>query len=259
VAENIEKTGNTQEKIIKMEPATPTIPGRYVTLVPLEPHHIVPLFHELGLPGNNHMLLNYLQGFPYVRSPEELHNHLFTYLAERPTVTMFAVLADTTALGPPRLTPPTSHTTVAGFASYKRDPTARVLRLDDTVYAPTIQQSYASTEIHYLLLRHLFEEQEIPYSKVGASNNSENVQSRKYTKRMGYTYEGTLRKDNVTRWGTTRDTDHLSMLREEWPRNKAILESWLAMENFDERGRQKRSLEKIRAETEAGERGESKL
>lgn len=81
-------------------------------------------------------------------------------------------------------------------------------------------------------------------------SNTRNVQSRRTTERMGYKYEGTLRKDNVTRWGTSRDSDCMSMLDDEWPVNKRVLQGWLLETNFDADGKQIRSLEEVRRTVE---------
>ena len=42
--------------------------------------------------------------------------------------------------------------------------------------------------------------------------------------------------------GRSRDTAWYSMIDGEWPARKAAFERWLAPENFDSDGRQKRAL-----------------
>ena len=42
--------------------------------------------------------------------------------------------------------------------------------------------------------------------------------------------------------GRSRDTDWLSILDSEWPARKAAFERWLAPENFDGEGNQKKKL-----------------
>ena len=42
--------------------------------------------------------------------------------------------------------------------------------------------------------------------------------------------------------GRNRDTAWFAMLDKEWPARKRALEAWLAPENFDAEGRQRRSL-----------------
>jgi hypothetical protein len=47
--------------------------------------------------------------------------------------------------------------------------------------------------------------------------------------------------------GRNRDTAWFSMLDSEWPARKRAFAAWLASENFDEEGRQRRSLGQFRA------------
>ncbi len=63
--------------------------------------------------------------------------------------------------------------------------------------------------------------------------------------RLGFTYEGTFRQAVVTK-GRNRDHAWLSILDGEWPDVHDALESWLDPSNFDESGRQRRSLSDIR-------------
>jgi hypothetical protein len=46
--------------------------------------------------------------------------------------------------------------------------------------------------------------------------------------------------------GRNRDTAWYSMLDGDWPRVRAAFEAWLAPDNFDGEGRQRRRLEDIR-------------
>jgi RimJ/RimL family protein N-acetyltransferase len=245
-----------------MEPETPFLQGKYITLQPIEPQHIGPLFTGLGLPENN-PILDYIQGFPYIHSPSDLHAHIFPYLEKHPSLTIFALLSHPYHLGPPHPSPPQlQRTAVLGLIGYRLSPSTHSIALDDILYSPRLQRTYAGTEAHYLLLRHLFSLSpalKVPpgipqgYKRISVKNNTANVPSRKHTERLGYIHEGTLRKDNITRWATRRDSDVLSMLDEEWPRNQAALEGWLAEENFDAEGKQTRGLGEIRKGIVAGE------
>ena len=59
--------------------------------------------------------------------------------------------------------------------------------------------------------------------------------------RLGFTYEGCFRNHAIYK-GRSRNTDWFSIIDSEWPRLKERFENWLAPENFDEQGQQKRSL-----------------
>ena len=56
-----------------------------------------------------------------------------------------------------------------------------------------------------------------------------------------FIFEGRFRQ-KIVRKGRNRDSDWLSMIDGEWPRCDAVLQRWLAAENFDEHGRQRRSM-----------------
>ncbi|KAF2264423.1 acetyltransferase, GNAT family [Lojkania enalia] len=129
---------------------------------------------------------------------------------------------------------------------YRFHPRSRTIKMDDWIFSPVLQRTYASTEAHYLLLRHLFEGQPIAYCRVSATCNSLNVKARQYHEQMGYKYEGTFRKDNIARWGTPRDSACSSMLDDEWPLNKSVLLTYLLATNFDADGKQIRSLQELR-------------
>ena len=62
--------------------------------------------------------------------------------------------------------------------------------------------------------------------------------------RFGFVYEGTFRQAVVYK-GRTRDTDWLSMIDKDWPKVKSRLETWLRPENFDQNGRQYKSLREL--------------
>lgn len=221
------------------------IKGLYVTLERIIPQHIPLLFSGLGLPQNNH-IFDLITGFPYVYTEDDLSNHIFGYLRDNPDLTIYAIKACQSHLGPPSPSDIHSHTSVLGIMGYRLHRPSRTIKLDDVVYSPVLQHSYAATEAHYLLIRHLFEAQTIAYCRVWMTSNSLNVKSRRHAERLGYKYEGTFRKDNVTRWGTSRDSDCWSLLDEEWPLTKRVLLKWLLPTNFEDDGRQIRSLQEVR-------------
>jgi hypothetical protein len=50
----------------------------------------------------------------------------------------------------------------------------------------------------------------------------------------------------MVRKGVNRDTAWYSILDREWPQRKAAFEAWLAPSNFDNDGRQRKSLAAFR-------------
>ena len=113
-----------------------------------------------------------------------------------------------------------------------------------------MQRSPVSTETHYLLARHVFED--LGYRRYEWKCHNENAASKRTAERLGFTFEGIFRQHIVSK-GANRDTAWYSMIDSEWPALKAAFEAWLAPENFDQNGRQVRRLEDIRASQMRGE------
>jgi hypothetical protein len=228
------------------ELSTPsTLKGKYVTLELLVPAHIPLLFAGLGLPQNNH-IVNHIIGFPHVKTVKELSDYLLSYLRDTPDLTIYVIKSSTSHLGPPSPADMHTHTDALGLMGYRLNPRSRVMKWDDVIYAPALRHSYAGTEAHFIMLCHLFESQTVAYQRLWLTSDAMNTESRRHTERLGYVYEGTLRKDNITRFGVSRNSDVLRMLDEEWPITKKLLRSWLRADNFDANGKQIRSLQEVR-------------
>jgi RimJ/RimL family protein N-acetyltransferase len=140
---------------------------------------------------------------------------------------------------------------VVGLANYMRaDPANGVVEVGGVAHGPAMARSPLSTEAHYLMARHVFEE--LGYRRYEWKCHSENEPSRKAAKRLGFTFEGIFRQHMISK-RANRDTAWFSMIDGEWPLIKAAFERWLSPDNFDGGGRQKRRLEEIRAELAAKE------
>ena len=63
--------------------------------------------------------------------------------------------------------------------------------------------------------------------------------------RFGFTYEGIFRQATVVK-GRNRDTAWYAAIDGEWPMLSAAFEAWLAPENFNAEGQQRRRLESFR-------------
>ena len=63
--------------------------------------------------------------------------------------------------------------------------------------------------------------------------------------RLGFQYEGLFLQHMIYK-GRNRDTSWFAMTDMDWPIVKTAVEVWLAEENFDEAGRQRKSLAAIR-------------
>lgn len=127
-----------------------------------------------------------------------------------------------------------------GVACYlRKDPANGSVEVGGIVYAEALQRTAAATEAMFLMLAHAFDD--LGYRRFEWKCDSLNEPSRKAAARLGFTYEGRFRNAMVYH-GRNRDTDWFSITDDEWPAIKSALAAWLAPDNFDESGTQKRSL-----------------
>jgi hypothetical protein len=124
------------------------------------------------------------------------------------------------------------------------DPAAGSIEVGGIVYAPAFQRGIAATEAMYLMMRHAFDE--LGYRRYAWQCNSLNARSRAAATRLGFTFEEVWRQANAHK-ARNRDTAWFSFLDSEWPAIKTAFESWLAPENFDADGRQRRRLSALTA------------
>lgn len=132
----------------------------------------------------------------------------------------------------------------AGFATLMEiRPANRVVEVGNILYSPQLQRTQLATEVQYLLARYAFEE--LKNRRYEWKCNSLNAPSRRAAERFGFTFEGIFRQHMIVK-GRNRDTAWFAMMDSEWPVRKRAFEAWLAPENFDAQGRQKKSLEQLR-------------
>jgi RimJ/RimL family protein N-acetyltransferase len=110
--------------------------------------------------------------------------------------------------------------------------------------SPPLQRTRQATEAIYLLSRYAFGE--LGNRRYEWKCDAANAPSRRAAERFGFTFEGVFRQHRVIK-GRNRDTAWYSMTDGEWPSRKTAFEAWLAPENFDPEGRQRRSLPEIRS------------
>jgi RimJ/RimL family protein N-acetyltransferase len=131
-----------------------------------------------------------------------------------------------------------------GMASFLRmEPAHGVIEIGHIWFAPALQRTRPATEAIYLLARHAFDD--LGYRRLEWKCDSLNQPSRRAAERFGFVFEGIFRQHMVTK-DRNRDTAWFSIIDGEWPAVRAAFETWLAPENFDGKGRQRRSLAEIR-------------
>ncbi len=127
-----------------------------------------------------------------------------------------------------------------GVAAYLRiDPANGTIEVGHINYAPRLQQTRAATEAMYLMMRRAFDE--LGYRRYEWKCDSLNEPSRRAAARLGFQFEGIFRQAMIYK-GRNRDTAWFSILDREWPALRGAYLQWLAPDNFDDQGRQRRSL-----------------
>ncbi|URQ59464.1 GNAT family N-acetyltransferase [Pantoea alhagi] len=135
---------------------------------------------------------------------------------------------------------------VGSLALMRIDPVNGVMEVGHVHFSPLLTRTAMGTEAQWLLMRYAFET--LGYRRYEWKCNSLNEASRRAALRLGFQYEGRFRQALVTK-GRNRDTDWFSVIDKEWSEVDMALRSWLAPENFDAAGRQRRSLQSLRAQS----------
>jgi RimJ/RimL family protein N-acetyltransferase len=213
-------------------PGRTTLDGRYVRVRPLnaagDAHA---LFAESHPPLADSGLWTYLPTGPY-RDAEELRDALA--VAERSEDPLFFTLVLPTDEHP------------AGVASYLRiTPEHGVIEIGNIWFGASLRRSTAASEAIYLLAEHAFDA--LGYRRLEWKCDALNQASRRAAVRFGFRFEGIFRKHMVVK-GRNRDTAWYAITDEEWPVLRTAFGAWLGPENFDEGGRQRRTLGDLIAE-----------
>ena len=200
--------------------------GRYALMEPLDPaKHAASLWDAVKGPENDH-LWTWLFDGPYRDAAA------FEQSIKRKSATadpMFFAIVNRRS------------ERAVGYASFMRiEPSHRCIEVGGILYTPLLQRTRAATEAMYLMARYVFED--LAYRRYEWKCDALNEPSRRAALRLGFKYEGTFRQHMIVK-GRNRDTAWYSMLDGEWPQRKAAFDRWLDPGNFDEQGRQIRSLQ----------------
>lgn len=132
-----------------------------------------------------------------------------------------------------------------GVASYLRiDPGNGVIEVGHIALAPALQRTVAATEAMFLMMQRVFDE--LGYRRYEWKCDALNEPSRRAARRLGFTFEGIFRQATIYK-GRNRDTAWFAVIDRDWPALKAAYRQWLDPANFDEAGRQRRSLTDLTA------------
>lgn len=198
--------------------------GRTVTVTRLDPtSHAVPLFEVLGSAPDS--TWTYMTFGPF-SAVDDLESTLIGL--STPEFVPYAIVVDGRPLG---------------FATYLRmQPADGVIEIGAITLAPELQKSTGATEALYMMIDHVFA---LGYRRVEWKCDDLNAPSRSAALRLGFTYEGTFRQATHYK-GRNRDTAWYSITDREWPRLRSAFLAWLAPDNFDDDGRQRRGLREFR-------------
>jgi RimJ/RimL family protein N-acetyltransferase len=135
-----------------------------------------------------------------------------------------------------------------GVVTYLRiTPEHGVIEIGHIWFGPALQRTPAATEAIYLLLAHAFD---LGYRRMEWKCNALNKASRRAAERFGFHFEGVFRQHMVVK-GRNRDTAWYAITDQEWPPVREGFQRWLADENFDGAGAQRRGLGDLIAEARA--------
>ncbi|MEP9380225.1 GNAT family protein [Aquabacter sp. CN5-332] len=212
-------------------PAREALEGRHIHVVPFDVDlHARDVYDASHGPGGE-ALWTYLFAGPF---PDEVtFRRYYAEAAQKPDPLLYALVDARTG-------------EAVGHATYMRiEPANRVIEVGNILYTPALARSAAATEAMYLMMRHAFED--LGYRRYEWKCNALNAPSRRAALRLGFTFEGEFLQHMIVK-GRNRDTAWFALLDRDWPRARAAFEAWLAPENFDGDGRQKRRLEDLREE-----------
>ncbi len=130
------------------------------------------------------------------------------------------------------------------LALLRIDPANGSIEVGFVAFSPALKRTPASTEAQYLLMTYVFDG--LGYRRYEWKCDDLNAPSRAAAARLGFQYEGTFRQAVVYK-GRNRDTAWFAMTDRDWPSLSAAFDAWLAPDNFDADGAQRRSLAAIRA------------
>jgi RimJ/RimL family protein N-acetyltransferase len=193
---------------------TPTLEGTYVRLEPLTLDHL-PALEAVAFDPS---IWRYMTAT--IRTPQ----HLRTWVED-------ALAAQATGTTLPWVTIRKSIDGVTGqLVGSTRfldlDLTHRTTELGHTWLAASARGTRVNTEAKLLQLTFAFET--LKLNRVAFKTHHDNVQSQNAMKAIGCVYEGTFRNHYIMPDGSHRNSVWFSIIREDWPTTKALLQSRLA-------------------------------
>jgi RimJ/RimL family protein N-acetyltransferase len=132
-------------------------------------------------------------------------------------------------------------------------PESGVIEIGSIWFGLSFRRTKGATEALYLMLRYAMDE--LGYRRMQWRCNALNSASRAAARRLGFRFEGIFYNHMIFK-GRNRDTAWYSILDDEWPQVRGIIERWLAPSNFDRNGVARTSLTALMAQRGESRRGE---
>ena len=207
-------------------PERTPLEGRHVRLRPVDPSaDAEALYAESHPPEGDPGMWTYLFAGPYPDAAALRDALAGDARSEDPLVLTLVTLPD-------------EHP--AGIASYMRiKPGHGVIEIGGIWFGASLRQSTAAAEAIYLLAANAFDE--LGYRRLEWKCDALNRASRRAAERFGFRFEGVFRRHMVIK-GRNCDTAWYAITDDEWPAVRDGFEAWLAADNFDDAGRQRRRL-----------------
>jgi RimJ/RimL family protein N-acetyltransferase len=205
-------------------PERVTLSGRYVWLEPLDERHVDDLF-ALSTGEDGRARYDYLPTLP----PDERQD--VAVWAERQMVLNDPLCYAVTDVETGRCLGRQSLMNIV--------PDHGVIELGGILWGRDMARTRKATEAFFLAAGYVFDD--LGYRRFEWKCNALNEPSRRAALRFGFRYEGIFRQHMIVK-GQNRDTAWFGMTDGDWPAIKAGLEAWLAPDNFDADGQQRRKL-----------------
>ncbi|MEH6402301.1 MAG: GNAT family protein [Sneathiella sp.] len=112
-------------------------------------------------------------------------------------------------------------------------------------FSPTLQGTRCGREAIFLLMCQCMDE--LGYERLVWRCQAQNEKSFRAAEGLGFRHEGTWRNAAIVD-GWQRDVAWFSILKSEWPVCREAFLKWFLPDNFDDNGKQLKSLRELRAE-----------
>jgi RimJ/RimL family protein N-acetyltransferase len=183
-----------------------TLEGRFIVLTPLALEHAPAMLEHFEAE-----MVQYLSNAPREPTLKSMQDYIRSLLSA-PDRVNWAILDKASGK-------------MAGRTGYVRvNPEYRSLETSTWIFTP-FQRGYANAESKYLLIRRAFEQ--LGAIRVQFRTDARNSRSRKAIEKLGASFEGILRKDQIYPNGAIRNTAVYSIIDDEWPAVKSRLQARL--------------------------------